>query len=275
MSDQQAPSYLWHPHGPGFVTQAEQTLRVSAWCTVAGVTLTIAAVVIDQQGCPRPHLNVVLPTSDRLKTSPPPFALEEGQIASVQVFASAGAPIGSQCFVRVELLQGREGGTISLGTVLEGYVTANVALAYPGDNTSRPVDGNGTPRIVLGAAPAAGAEFIVTVPANTRWSLISVAYALIASAAVANRQPFLAIDDGVNEAWETFNATNITAAQTAFYRAGAGVQLATIAALDFQLPLPETMALPAGARIKSSTTALQAGDQYTAPVLNVIEWLDV
>lgn len=264
-----------HLVGPGFVTQAEHTIRVSAWCAIAGVTLSIAAVVLDDNDCPRPTLYTLSPTSDGNKTTSSAFPLEAGTIASVHVFASAGGPLGAQCYVRVELLQGREGGTQSLGTILEGYVTANVALAYPGDNTARAVDGAGTARIVLGTVPAAAAEIVETVPVNRRWLLIAFRVKLVASATVANRTPVLLIDDGVNIVWETENTTAITAGQTAIYNAGAGNQNANLGAQDWQIALPETLVLPAGSRIRTLTGNLSAGDQYAAPVYNIVEWFDV
>jgi hypothetical protein len=250
------------PYGAGYIAQAEHTLRISAWCSIAGVTLALAAVVIDECGQPRPHLNTLVPTSDRIKTTSASLPLECGAIASVHVFASGGTPLGCQCYVRVELLQGREGGVQSLGTILEGYVTANVALAYPGDNTSRATDGRGTFRIILGAVPAAGAEIIETVPANTRWQLVAFRFRITASA-------------GANIVFETENVTAVTAAQVVTYNAGAGIQNANLAALDYQLALPETLVLPAGARIRTLTGLIQGADQYAAPVYNVEEWLDV
>jgi hypothetical protein len=280
MTDTAAPSLTGyadtgHPHGPGYRSQAEHTLRLSAWCSATGVTLSLAAVVLGADGAMRPTLYTLTPTNDGLKTTSPSLPLEDGVLASVHVFASAGTPIGAQCFARVELLQGREGATQSLGTVLQGYVTLNAAVAYPGDNTARPVDGAGTWRIVLGTAPAAGAEIVETVPANRRWQLEAFRFKLTASAVVANRTPVLFIDDGVNIVWETENPTAITATQVATYNAGAGVQNGTLVAPDFQLALPETLVLPAGARIRTLTGNIQAGDQYAAPVYNVAEWFDV
>lgn len=275
MSDAQAPSYLWTPHGPGFIAQKEHTLRASVWCAVAGVTVTIAAVMIGDDGSPRPTLYTVNPTSDGVKTSPLPFALEQGQLSSIHAFVSAGSVIGAQCFVRLELVQGREGGTTPVGTIAEGYVTNNTALAYPGDNTSRPVDGRGSWRLVLGTVPAAGAEFVDTVPANRRWALQAVAFLLTTSAAVANRTPVLTIDDGANIIWEASNNANVVASTAAKFRAGAGVQQSTITANDFAIALPEILLLPAGSRIRTVTGGLQGADAYTAIVYNVEEYFDV
>lgn len=275
MSDAQAPIYVEASSAPGFYAQPEHTLRFTAWSAIAGVTLNLAAVVVDDQDCARPFLYPLVPTSNRVATVLTGLPLECGRITSMQVFASAGLPLGAQVYVRVELLQGREGAVQSLGTILEGYVTANVALCYPGDNTSRAVDGRGTFRIILGSVPAAGAEIVETVPANTRWMLSAFRFKLVASVAVANRTPVLFIDDGVNIVWETENPTAITASQTATYNAGAGVQNGTLVAPDFQITLPETLLLPAGARIRTLTGNIQGADQYAAPVYNVEEWLDV
>jgi hypothetical protein len=198
-----------------------------------------------------------------------------GPLVWCQVVVSAGTPIAAQCYVRLELIQGREGGTSALATILAGYVTPNSPRTYPNDTVRRSVDGRGTFRIVSQAAPAAGAEIVVTAPGNTRWMLSAFRFQITASAAVANRTPVLLIDDGANVVFETENVTAVTAGQVATYNAGAGIQNANLAALDYQLALPETLVLPAGARIRTSTGNLQAGDQYAAPVYNVEDWIDV
>jgi hypothetical protein len=275
MSDAQAPIYVENSDGPGFYAQPEHTLRFTAWSAIAGVTLNLAAVVLDDSDCARPFLYNLLPTSNGVATVQTGLPLECGCITSMQVFASAGLPLGAQVYVRVELLQGREGAVQSLGTILEGYVTANVALCYPGDNTSRAVDGRGTFRLVLGTVPAAGADFVDTVPANRRWGVTAIAFTLVPSVAAANRTPVLTIDDGANIIWESSNNANVVASTTSKFRAGAGVQLTTVQANIFQIPLPELLQLPAGSRIRSVTGSLQAADQFNAILYNVEEWFDV
>lgn len=275
MSDAQAPIYIEAAAAPGFYSRPEHTLRFTAWSAIAGVTLNLAAVVVDDDDQQRPFLYQLLPTSTGVATVLTGLPLECGCLTSVQVFASAGLPLGAQVYVRVELVQGREGAVTSLGTILEGYVTANVALCYPGDNTSRAVDGRGTFRLVLGTVPAAGADFVDTVPANRRWGVNAIAFTLVPSATVANRTPVLTIDDGANIIWESSNNANVVASTTTKFRAGAGVQLTTVQANIFQIPLPELLELPAGSRIRSVTGGIQAGDQFNAILYNVEEWFDV
>jgi len=267
-------AYAWHPHFPGIVARDDHQLRVSAWNAAAGVTLTIAGAMGRADGCVVPFVYTHIPNVDRSR-SQQIFVLEAGVLLWCEVFGSAGAPIANQCYVRLELIQGREGATQSLATVLAGYVTANSPRTYPNDVVRRSVDERGTFRIVLGTAPGAGAEILETVPANTRWSLQAFRFKLTASGVAGNRTPILTIDDGVNIVWESGNNTAVTTGQVAIFNAGAGVQQSTIATLDVQIALPEPLVLPAGARIRTVTGGILAGDQYAAPVYNVEEWLDV
>jgi hypothetical protein len=267
-------SAAWRPHWPGFVARDEHFLRLNVWCAVAGVTITVAGVVGTPDGGTKPFSYGLTPTSDRQPTTRV-FPIEAGVLLCCQAFASAGAPLGAQAFVRVELLQGKESSASSLGTALQGYVTANSPRTYPNDTIQRSVDGRGTWRIVPGTAPAAGADFVDTVPANTRWLVVAVAYQLAAAVAVANRTPVLTVDDGANVIWETFNNVAVTSGQTAKYRAGAGVTLNTVNTLDVQDALPEALLLPAGSRIRSVTGGIQAADQFGAIFYNVEEWLDL
>ncbi len=275
MPDPSSPQPYWpRPHFFGIVAGDDHSLRISAWNAAAGVTLTIAGAMARPDGGIVPFVYAHVPNTDRSR-SQQIFPLEAGMMLWCHVFASAGGPIGAQCYVRLEMLQGREGGVQPLATILSGYVTANSARTYPNDQVMRSVDGAGTARSVLVAAPAAGAELLITVPPNTRWQLISVGWALLASGVAGNRTPLVIIDDGVNVLWNTGANDTITANQNPDYFAGAGLQLLVVATRDTIIPLPETLVLPAGARFRTSTGGLLAGDQYSAAVLNVIEWLDV
>jgi hypothetical protein len=267
----------WQPPRPvsqGFATQREHQLRVSAWCAIPGVTLTLAGVMLTDDYEMRPTVYTVQPTGNRVLTQQA-FVIGGGMLTHLEVFASAGAPIGCQCYVRVELAQGQGGGALtSVATVCEGYVTANVALSYPGQS-NRSTDGRGTFRTVVGTVPAAGADFLDTVPINTRWALQAVAFTLVTAVTVGNRIPILTIDDGTHVLWESSHNANVAASITANFRAGAGVQLFTIQANDFVIPLPTTLLLAPGSRIRSATGGIVAGDQYSAIVYNVEEWIDV
>ena len=94
------------------------------------------------------------------------------------------------------------------------------------------------------------------------------------SAVVANRTPVLTIDDGANVIFETGTNVAQTATQTAKYRAAVGVPLTTFGALAYLLPLPGDLELAAGSRIRTVTGAIDVGDDYSAPVYTLEEWIE-
>jgi hypothetical protein len=112
------------------------------------------------------------------------------------------------------------------------------------------------------------------VPVGARWKLRTFAFTLVASGAAANRVPVLTIDDGANILWETGSNINQTAGQTAKYRAGVGVPFFTYGALSYHLPLPSDLWLGAGSRIRTVTAAIDAGDDYAAPIYHVEEFME-
>lgn len=123
-------------------------------------------------------------------------------------------------------------------------------------------------QIIVGAAPAAGADWSVTVPAGELWELRSVFAQLVTSAAVATRGARLVVNDGT-AAFLTLPAPATQAASlTGTYTwAPHGPQLALAQAnIGF---VPELSLMP-GWSIASSTAAIDAGDQWTAPRLYVV-----
>jgi hypothetical protein len=136
------------------------------------------------------------------------------------------------------------------------------------------VIGTGRIRVIVGTNPAAGVEVSETVPAGKRWRLVSFRVALTTSGTVANRFPALTLDDGTN----TFSTTSAHAAQTATLTIGwtfgdFGTGQGTILANNPQVePLPCNAILLPGYRIRTVTLALDAGDDYGAPVYCVEEW---
>jgi hypothetical protein len=119
-----------------------------------------------------------------------------------------------------------------------------------------------------GANPAAGAEWSVTVPANQLWKVTSVTATLVTAVAAANREVSLVTDDGA--VITTTSPTGLThvASLTKAYTwiaflswRGVGAQ-----ALNQVTGMGEHW-LPAGHRIRTVTTNIQAADDWSAPVI--------
>lgn len=125
--------------------------------------------------------------------------------------------------------------------------------------------------MVIGADPAAGVEISDAVPAGKQWRLISVLLQLVTNATVANRRPHVIVDDGANVFHRrASNATQAASLTQNYLFAGEGPE-AAVRGTYVADPLP-VQEIPAGARIKTVTENLQAGDNYGAPLYYVEEF---
>ncbi|MBA7609565.1 hypothetical protein ES703_16756 [subsurface metagenome] len=126
---------------------------------------------------------------------------------------------------------------------------------------------------ITGTDPAAQTEISETVPARRRWSIKSIFFHLITDVTVANRHVSLIIDDGTNELWRiTCANAHPASCDTTYSFAQIAATEALVDCACFH-PLPD-LSLPAGARIRTSTPLLKAGDNFSAPQLLVEEWID-
>lgn len=124
-----------------------------------------------------------------------------------------------------------------------------------------------TSGIVTVTQPAAGADWTTTL-ANGG-SVGSIVAQFVTSAVVANRFPaFQILDNGGHVLWSVQTPTAQAAGITHTYGAGPGVGMNATGS-TVMLPLPSGLVVPAGGIVKSVTTALDAGDQWSAIVLTL------
>lgn len=179
---------------------------------------------------------------------------------------------------------GLTGNGLPVYTVPTGRIARlhRVALADPTHTASAPLLGGAAQALVLqGSAalpnPAAGADWIATVPAGHTWTLLSAQGTLTTSAAVATRLPGLDISDGAGHIIVT-EAANVGVTASIVERVGFAVgdsanQDGVGAALGNRqtVALPSGIVLPAGYTIASRTVNIQAADQWSAVVLTVLD----
>jgi hypothetical protein len=257
----------------GFYLTGEDNLRVTTFGALAGVALAIEGRRVDEGGAIVPFAERHVPNSDySAKTTL--HQIGAGSLLNAHVRVTAGAVVRGHVFVLLEVVRGLTGAIQPLATLAQGYVSATARLAWPGSVIESSVGGLGRLRLITGTNPAAGVEILETVPAGVRWLLRSFAFNFTASGVAANRVPVLTIDDGAAIVWEASSAIAVTAGQLAKYRAGAGLPFFTYDTRSYQLPLPEGLALPAGARIRTVTAALDVGDDYAAPIYGVEEFIE-
>lgn len=129
---------------------------------------------------------------------------------------------------------------------------------------------------VLGANPAANAEFSVTVPAGYWYGLLGVSVSLV-QGATQQPQPILRIaDPGTNVLYESFGSSGTQAVSTTCQYSWVvnGPQPAAIVGTTTNChaiaPLPDDLVLPEGYVISSNTLGIGANSNYGAPVLFVV-----
>lgn len=127
------------------------------------------------------------------------------------------------------------------------------------------------PRVIPVAAPATGAEFTIPVQSGSLWYVESVRYQLVTSAVAGNRAPNLLLDDGSSVfgtvGASVLQAASLTQVYSLFRTYG---QSNNVSALGESSSFP-SIPLFGGFRIRSSTASIDAGDQYSAIVIYVLE----
>lgn len=121
--------------------------------------------------------------------------------------------------------------------------------------------------------PAAGSEISVVVPEGETWDLLALASRLATDATAATRRVMIEIDDGVNTFYRHASGAVHNASESWRYNfaAGLGYEKTSMLISGITIGIPR-LTLPPGYRIRTITEALQAGDNWEAPVLSVVRW---
>lgn len=262
---------------PGaFYLDGDYSLRVNSWNSLAGVAIAIRVRMIrasdgelvDSDFAHTPNTNRTKATND--------FPLPAGFILNITAFASAGAPLIGQTFVQVQLTRGLTGATLLLATILQDYLTAVQALAYPGSPIRSSIEGGGVTLALTGTTPGAGANIAETVPAGARWRLLDFSFVFTTSAAVVNRRVNLTHTYAPGRVFLGANTQDLAASLAGSFSYGGNLNTAVDAVnWIFQLPFPIDLELIAGAIIATNVNNLQAADQFNQVRYVVREWLEV
>lgn len=197
----------------------------------------------------------------------------EGYLIGMTASATLATTRG-QTFARVIIRRNNQLGIAAEAALFADYVTNAFQALYPNGRFIHYTEGPGFIHSQQVANPGAGTDWILTVPANTRWQIISFDSTLTTSATVANRNVQVAIDDGANSVWAHDVAAAIPAS-TAATIVGTSTSAPTGVVTTIQsVTLPPNLILPAGFRIRSATQNLQATDQWSSIFFLVMEWLD-
>lgn len=258
-----------------FFTTGEDNLRLYCSNALAGVQLVLNGRTVGNDGQPKPLQQFFTPTSDRV-FSRVDIPLTGDTILNISVAVSQGKPAMGQTFALVQLIRGTGAAAQTVGTILSGCITDSHAVGWPGSPIVSPLDGNGYYRAITGTTPLAGAEVNEVVPTGARWELITVRLELATSAVAGVRKPLLLIFNTINTVTMSLN-TFMNPSTTYIAQLGQTwpLEAETHTAFNYtQAPLPQGMNLLAGWSFQTTTENLQNGDQWSAPIYLVREWLE-
>ena len=146
-----------------FYLDGNDNIRVEGWNSCIGAVLEVQGRAIDENGQTQ-TFNMSLPlTADRMRARRD-FAAVRGYILNLIAIARDVEPCIGQTFVRVSIIRGFTGATIVLGVLLQGYVTSQQGLGWPGSPIENSLEAFPVNRCLLGTVPSVGQNFSETVP---------------------------------------------------------------------------------------------------------------
>lgn len=166
-------------------------------------------------------------------------------------------------------------------TEVIALTSGRIVITYKGFNgTTCGREYGGIVSVITGADPAAGAELIITVPADERWKVLSAHFELVTDSTVVDRNVFLSVDEAGNEYFRTLADGSVQGGQLGIFTAsplgfvgtsGLGpssvhqpVDVRTII-----IPIQPDTFIPGGHNVRTDTDGLQPGDDYGAATLLV------
>lgn len=128
-------------------------------------------------------------------------------------------------------------------------------------------------QIVTVTNPVPGGEFTLKAPGQGIWVVRSLSFILTTSAAVANRRVALLADDQTDTWFATVSTVDVAASLAVRFGAYPGAAATGLTAVQVTMPLPiPHLLLQPGHRLRTSTTLIDATDQYSAIRAQVQEY---
>lgn len=258
-----------------FYSDGSDNVRVEVWNSASNVTIAVDGRWQQARASVDAFAQRIPVTNTRARNVFD-FALGEGYVLNLVVYAAGGTPRIGQTFVRVSLIRGLGGATIVLGTLLQGYVTGVQGLGWPGSPIESSIAGGGLVRFIQGTNPPAGSEIFEQVPTGARWELVQLGAQLVTSAVAGNRRPAITFQSLPVNLVSNPNPGVLGPGGSIAFAWGQGMPLDTsFSTLAIWGGLTTGVQLFAGDSIGINTQFLDPGDNWGPPAYYVREWLEV
>ncbi len=255
-----------------YITRDDR-LRIRSMNGFANLLIRVRGRVMGLDGQVRAFAQQI--NTGALRTSQDFFLdLNEGWLLSVYVEAPDNLPAPGQLYVSVFLHRGLAADANPVELLCAGYIQTNYGLGWPFPKTVLPVGDIGQVQLIALGAGGVGADITFSTPGNVLDLLLDGAFTFVASAAAGNRIVRFILDygAGTNVIGQFPANAVITAGQTVVLSlTNAPTNLTDAATVHVPMPLPFKMTT--NMRLRTGTTNLQAGDQFTVNNLHLERFL--
>jgi hypothetical protein len=199
--------------------------------------------------------------------------LAEGFLLSVSCRAVQANTRGIT-FARVSIVNQSQTAAFASYVLMSDYVTFVGSGAHPNGRVLSSLEGPGNIRLIPVPSPAPSADWLTFQPNHTRWRLQGMTGTFTTSAAVGNRSiAILTASDATLNGSGYANKT--VPANSPVNVIGSCAFLPTpLTSSIVSVALPSDRAFLQNGFVQSSTSSMQAGDQWTGISISVEEWLD-
>lgn len=254
-----------------FLVSGEESLLVRFTLTLSAavggptpISLTIREVLVDGSIQVSSYL---VPWDQVSSSGQLLIPLAAGAITNVAARYASGQYPDGVLYCSVYIVRGQNANAFAFtGQLLGGYLTLGKSLAWQGSPVVgwNEAPGLFKPAILGNVALGAELNFQVTIPAV--WRLIAFAGTFACSAVVGTRFPAIGVKDaGGNLVYRTPLLTTLAASQSGEFNWALGYGSAMVGVPPRYFgPLTDLGPLPQLFRIVTSTTGIQAGDQWSS-----------
>lgn len=201
------------------------------------------------------------------------ITLGEGFLLSLTAIAQTAVQRG-QSYVQASISRPSAAPASQMQVLFADYVTSKYTAGWPNGRSISATEGPGAIVTVTHANPAAGADFAIAITSGIIAKIRSITMTFTTSAAVANRVPRWQIKDAVGNIVAVCEPNQVVpASQTVFVTLSTVVPNAAANVPDVVVALPTDEWLLPGYNVVTSTTNIQAADQYTTIFAEFEEWV--
>ncbi len=258
-----------------FFVDGSDQLRIEGWNTASGAILEVTYRFAKFDGEVVVERRDLALTADRVSAELD-VPLGKGYLVNMSVFVIGASPLIGQTFTCIKLIRGMGAAAIVVGLLLQGYVTAEQGLGWPGSPIVDSISGGGYIRAFQGTDPPAGSVIVETVPTGARWRILMVRADFTTDATAGNRRVYLLLDNLLAGVAASAQYIQQGPSLTKQYYWNSGMpQESTVTDSAYVAGLPGSTVLLAGWKLDINADGRTAGDNFSAPYMVIEEWLEV